>query len=525
MSIVPPRRAGKLCLAAIMNNQVFQGTRKASIMTMKENLLATAASLVLCAQGAAAADLPGKAAPADYVRVCDAYGAGFFFIPGTDTCLRIGGFVRADFIVNTSPGNRTNNNPAVPGAEILGTSYLNQNYSTSIRLTLNVDARSNTEYGLLRAFGQFSAYRGPFSGTFSTQGLVNSGAGQSPRASQINVERAFIQFAGITAGFSASFFNFYQGDLQFLGNFAASARSTTVLAYTASFGAGLSATLAIEDAMYRRYSNGDSWYGTVTPAGTLMNSSLQRPLSGRQGLTYAGQQIPDLVANLRVDQNWGSAQVMGALHQLRDFGYAGIVNVPTARAGDRMGWAVGAGLRLSLDMVARGDVLWLQGVYSDGALSYAFDSQVQGGDRDGIFGAGNLSGVNALSALLRDAVVANGAGGAPVPGDGRIMTTKAWSLTAGFRHFWTPALRSAVFGQYANIDQPGASTLSDVKYWSVGLNTIWSPVRNLDLGIEVNYHNIEARQQNGLPAVIQPSNTFRGQEGAWVGVMRVQRNF
>ena len=477
-------------------------------------LLGTAAGFVAIA-GAQAADLPGKAAPAEYVRVCDTYGAGFFFIPGTDTCLRIGGFVRADFTLNTSPGNRLNGNTAVPGTQVLGTSYFDQYYSTSARLTLNLDARSNTEYGLLRAFGQFSAYRGAFDGSFSSQGLVNSGTGQSPRASAINVERAFIQFAGITAGFSASFFNFYQGDVQLSGNLAATARSTTVLAYTASFGSGFSATVSLEDSMYRRYSNGDSWYGAAVVAPGLTNSSLQRPLSGAGGLTYAGQQIPDIVANLRVDQGWGSAQVMGALHQLRDFGYAGITNVPTAKAGDKMGWAVGAGLRINLDMLARGDVLWLQGVYADGALDYAFGTANQGGDRQTISGAGNLVGVNALNTQLRDAAVILGA----------IQTTKAWSVAAGFRHFWTPALRSAVFGSYTNIDQPAASTLWDVKYWTVGVNTIWSPVRNLDLGVEVVYHNIQARQQNGLPAVITPTNTFRGQEGAWVGTIRIQRNF
>ena len=482
--------------------------------TVKSLLLGTAAGFVAIA-GAQAADLPGKAAPAEYVRVCDTYGAGFFFIPGTDTCLRIGGFVRADFTLNTSPGNRLNGNTAVPGTQVLGTSYFDQYYSTSARLTLNLDARSNTEYGLLRAFGQFSAYRGAFDGSFSSQGLVNSGTGQSPRASAINVERAFIQFAGITAGFSASFFNFYQGDVQLSGNFAATARSTTVLAYTASFGSGFSATVSLEDSMYRRYSNGDSWYGAAVVAPGLTNSSLQRPLSGAGGLTYAGQQIPDIVANLRVDQGWGSAQVMGALHQLRDFGYAGITNVPTAKAGDKMGWAVGAGLRINLDMLARGDVLWLQGVYADGALDYAFGTANQGGDRQTISGAGNLSGTNALNTQLRDAAVILGA----------IQTTKAWSIAAGFRHFWTPALRSAVFGSYTNIDTPAASTLWDVKYWTVGVNTIWSPVRNLDLGVEVVYHNIQARTQAGGPPVIAPSNTLRGQEGAWVGTIRIQRNF
>lgn len=476
--------------------------------TVKSLLLGTAAGFMAIA-GAQAADLPGKAAPAEYVRICDTYGAGFFFIPGTDTCLRIGGSVSVNYVVNTSPGNATG-----PGQNgVLGTSYFDQAYSTNVNFALNADARSNTEYGLLRAFGQLRAYRGAFSGSFSSQGLVNSGAGQSPRASAIALDRAFIQFAGFTFGFSASFFNFYQGDLQLSGNFAATARATTVLAYTASFGSGFSATISLEDSMYRRYSNGDAWYGAAPGP-----YSLQRPLSGLGGMTYAGQQIPDIVANLRVDQGWGSVQVMAALHQLRDFGYAGAVNAPTARASDKFGWAVGAGLRLNLDMLARGDVLWLQGVYSDGALDYAFGTANQGGDRQTISGAGNLAGVNAFNSQIRDAIVNTGLA------NPAIQTTKAWSIAAGFRHFWTPALRSAIFGSYSNIDQPVASTLNDLKYWTVGVNTIWSPVRNLDLGVEVVYHNINCRTQAGANCTFNGGNA-RSNEGAWVGTFRVTRNF
>ena len=63
---------------------------------MKGLLLGAAAGLVTVAS-AQAADLPVKAAPVEYVRVCSLYGAGFFYIPGTDTCLKIGGYLRADF--------------------------------------------------------------------------------------------------------------------------------------------------------------------------------------------------------------------------------------------------------------------------------------------------------------------------------------------------------------------------------------------------------------------------------------------
>ena len=55
--------------------------------------LGSAAAVVAIA-GAQAADLPVKAKPVEYVKVCSLYGAGFYYIPGTDTCIKIGGYVR-----------------------------------------------------------------------------------------------------------------------------------------------------------------------------------------------------------------------------------------------------------------------------------------------------------------------------------------------------------------------------------------------------------------------------------------------
>ena len=56
-------------------------------------LLGTAAGLVAVA-GAQAADMPVKAAPVQYVKICSLYGDGFYYIPGTDTCLKLGGYLR-----------------------------------------------------------------------------------------------------------------------------------------------------------------------------------------------------------------------------------------------------------------------------------------------------------------------------------------------------------------------------------------------------------------------------------------------
>ena len=69
-------------------------------MTLNKSVWLGSAAAILSVAAAQAADLPSrKSAPVEYVRVCSAYGAGFFFIPGTDTCLKIGGRVRADYAV------------------------------------------------------------------------------------------------------------------------------------------------------------------------------------------------------------------------------------------------------------------------------------------------------------------------------------------------------------------------------------------------------------------------------------------
>ena len=64
--------------------------------TMNSLLLGSAAGLISVA-GAQAADLPVKAKPVEYVKICSLYGVGFYYIPGTDMCLKIGGWVRAEY--------------------------------------------------------------------------------------------------------------------------------------------------------------------------------------------------------------------------------------------------------------------------------------------------------------------------------------------------------------------------------------------------------------------------------------------
>src|SRR6478609_9994738 len=107
-------------------------------MTMRTLLLGAAAGLVTVG-AAQAADLPmTKAEAVEYVKVCTEFGEGFFYIPGTDTCLKIGGEVRANYNFNDRTTRATD---AVA-------------FSSEGRLKF--DARTATEYGTLRSYIQLN---------------------------------------------------------------------------------------------------------------------------------------------------------------------------------------------------------------------------------------------------------------------------------------------------------------------------------------------------------------------------------
>ena len=70
-------------------------------MKMVKSLILGSAAGLIAVGGAQAADLPLKAKAVEYVRICSLYGAGFYYMPGTDTCIKLGGYLRADTIVNS----------------------------------------------------------------------------------------------------------------------------------------------------------------------------------------------------------------------------------------------------------------------------------------------------------------------------------------------------------------------------------------------------------------------------------------
>src|SRR6185437_17092886 len=93
---------------------------------------------------------------------------------------------------------------------------------------------------------------------------------------------------------------------------------------------------------------------------------------------YGGFQAPDVVANLRIDQAWGSAQIMGALHDVNATYYTGVgasaASLGSGHPDDKIGWVIGGGIKLNAPFIGQGDYFQAQVNYTQGALRYVFQT-------------------------------------------------------------------------------------------------------------------------------------------------------
>ncbi|SKA35942.1 porin [Consotaella salsifontis] len=150
-------------------------------MNIKSLLLGSAAALV-AVSGARAADavVMAEPEPVDYVRVCDVYGAGFFYIPGTETCIKFGGLVRMDF-------------KAASDTSVLNDEGDDYNVYTRVRARLNIDVREQTELGELQSYIRFQAT--------NTSGASND----------VGMDQAYVNLGGFTIGKQDSLFTWNDG--------------------------------------------------------------------------------------------------------------------------------------------------------------------------------------------------------------------------------------------------------------------------------------------------------------------------
>ncbi len=154
-------------------------------------LLAGSAAAIATASSAYAADpiVYVEPEPMEYVRICDVYGAGFFYIPGTETCLQISGHVFYDILATTEDDD--GDTPGYYGVEP-------DTFTKGLEARVNFDARSETEWGTLRSYIRIQA-SGLNSDRLAGDGGVPAGADFDAR-----VDQAFIELGGLRMGYTES---------------------------------------------------------------------------------------------------------------------------------------------------------------------------------------------------------------------------------------------------------------------------------------------------------------------------------
>jgi hypothetical protein len=538
---------------------------------MVKSLVLGSAATIVALSGAQAADLPVKAKAVEYVRICSLYGAGFYYIPGTDTCIKIGGYLRADVTIH----GQNSNGPLWGGDGATQTRYLNQ-YNDYSRFALTVDTRTATEYGVVRTFGQadftFSTqgYSGAMSNSSNTTGSVLTGGTVNNYAGNggLGVEYAFIQFAGFTFGKSASaYVTPWQG---FPGNNTAylvggydTITGINNVQYTAQFGNGVSASIGIDDSSASDYNRTQIVNAAVAgaasaPANTLVPStantaSCALALYGAAssnctalGTAYGGAQLPDLVGNVRVDQAWGVFQVSGALHDV-DPGYWTVANTLTngnflggqaqtnaqnlGHPDSKVGGAVNVALQIKNLPTGVGDDFKIEGSWSLGASKYVLGTSSGLGGSFYMFGDGPAGSAGKLAiGAISDGVYSGGPGNSGVGGT-QVQLTQGWGIRGAFNHNWSPEWSSSLFGGAAQLSYnntakaiwcasyvasgttltAGSTCDPGFTMSEIGLTTRWTPVKNLTFSTEVLYAYLHTDMKGG--AIGTSSSAFPIQSG------------
>jgi hypothetical protein len=502
-------------------------------MKMVKSLLLGSAAGLVAMTGAQAADLPVKAKPVQYVKICSLYGVGFYYIPGTDMCLKVGGWARFEtgYGYNGSFTTEWWNN------DLRNRSTNDNNWR--VKGVASFDARSATEYGTVRSY--------------ITLGISTNINGDDGAQTANYANRWFIQWAGFTIGHSTSFFDFYSIGANQYG-FAGASSDTgdggwTVFGYTAQFGNGLSASLSAETQRRTFIAATGSGIASAGYFTTAAGVATGLPANGAVGTNYEGHDYPDVVANLRVDQAWGSAQIMGALHNVaatyyNNLGSFTATSEANGHPDDKMGFAIGAGIKLNAPMIGPGDYFQAEVDYTQGASRYAnatavvFDYRMYDGNTFGF-------GINS------DAVYGGSpAGGAP----SALELTTAWAVNAAYTHYWNAQWKSTLWGSYlaqsyndrANAmlcsaigDGAGNGTAAvanpgcDMNWslWGVGLRTQWAVSSTFQIGLEVLYANLNsASTSTGFIGLgtnsTKPATAYRvDDQDNWAVRLRVNRDF
>ncbi|TPI48865.1 porin [Mesorhizobium sp. B2-9-1] len=235
-------------------------------MNIKSLLLGSAAALI-AVSGARAADAVTVAEPepAEYVKICDVYGAGYFYIPGTETCLRVGGYIRYDAgfgDIGSLDGRKTRD---VQDGDLQST------WKKNARFALKTWTGQETELGTLKTY------------TETRFNFPNGGP------SNVSLNFAWIQLGGLRVGKDESVYDSFIG---YAGNVIQDTiipygiKDTDLVSYYFDAGNGFSGVISLEE--------GSDVTGLVTGTGTGI-------ISGT-----IDSYVPHVVGGVKYKGDWGA---------------------------------------------------------------------------------------------------------------------------------------------------------------------------------------------------------------------------
>jgi hypothetical protein len=472
-------------------------------MTLMKSLLLGSAAGIVGIASAQAADLPTrKGAPAaEYVRICSITVNGKpvvgWTLPGSDTCFKLSGYVTGqveggNLKIGQSVNNYNGGSPIFglakpgnqPGLPVVNVgsgqspsgSLGRPDFGYTTRLNFGFDAVSNTAYGPLVAHAEMQFENG--------NGFDNTGSG-----AYINL--AYVTWAGITAGKAPSFYSFTGGGPGWANFFSPDQQGFNqpdLLAYTASFGGGFSATIAAQSA-------GENCPGFNSAATA---GSFQAPGFGCSGggtntsdlgtnYSYNGMRAPDVVANLKVSQGWGSAQVSGVGHDVTVTGFSGAVE-------KTWGFGIDAGVSFNLPQFGAGDEITVTGSWTQNAAWYS-------GFPDGMWGEEGAVNGNGQQMAIADTYLN--------PNGVTWSKPTMWTVSSEITHHFSPEFSGSLEGSYGQVhwsNLTANSLVSNSYSWLGGVVAHWDPVKNLDFEFELLYQYANTSQPNGfIPGFTNPT--------------------
>ncbi|TIP21743.1 MAG: porin, partial [Mesorhizobium sp.] len=258
---------------------------------IKSLLLGSAAALI-AVSGARAADAVTVAEPepAEYVKICDVYGSGYFYIPGTETCLRIGGYVRYDIglgDVGSFDGARSLD---VRNGGDQGTWYKNT------RFTLKTWTGQETELGTLKTYTETRINFGNSNGYGDSVTAGGQPIGNPAGNKGITLNFAWIQLGGLRVGKDESAFNTFIG---YAGNVINDTLvpyggfDTNVVQYYFDAGNGFSAVVSLEE-------------GSGSAGGPVVDGVGNYLYNAGSGNDTIDSYVPHVVGGVKYTQGWGA---------------------------------------------------------------------------------------------------------------------------------------------------------------------------------------------------------------------------